>query len=268
MTTDPMSPPSPPSGDAVLAACVTQPRKPWGFWATIGLSLLVLIAYAGCQIAALFAWLAASLALDPQQSPLERIAAAPGSDVVMAAATWASSLGGAAILALCVLPLRPRWSLREYVGLKSISLRSAAVWSGVVVVAAVAADLLTVALGADRIPKEFLEVYRNAACPPLLVSAILIAAPWFEEVFFRGFFLRGVAASRLGAAGAVLLASALWTSLHYTYPPVHLGVVFSLGLLLGAVRLRTGSVSVTILMHAVWNAISTAEVYWFLYTTS
>jgi membrane protease YdiL (CAAX protease family) len=137
----------------------------------------------------------------------------------------------------------------------------------VTVVAAIVAEWAATALGEGQVPEELLALYRDAAFPPLLLSAIVIAAPWFEEIFFRGFFFRGIAVSRLGAAGAVLLGSAIWTSLHCSYPPVHMSIIFVLGLLLGVVRWQTGSVTVTILMHAVWNAISSAEVYWFVHAS-
>jgi hypothetical protein len=62
----------------------------------------------------------------------------------------------------------------------------------------------------------------------------------------------GVAHSRLGAVGAVVLTAAIWSFSHQ-YDVRNSANVFLLGLLLGAARLHTGSVLLTVGLHGLGN---------------
>jgi membrane protease YdiL (CAAX protease family) len=88
---------------------------------------------------------------------------------------------------------------------------------------------------------------------PLAAAVLAIGAPLSEELLFRGFLLSALARSRLGFAGAALIASAAWTTLHAGYSLVGLAEVFAIGLLLSWVLWRTGSLWVTIFCHAAYN---------------
>ena len=69
----------------------------------------------------------------------------------------------------------------------------------------------------------------------------------------RGFLYRGWSESKLGVAGAILLSSLAWTSLHLQYDWFFFGEVFSIGLLLGYLRYRTNSTWLTIVLHGMNN---------------
>jgi hypothetical protein len=86
-----------------------------------------------------------------------------------------------------------------------------------------------------------------------------VVAPVFEELFFRGFLLAGFASSFLRPAGAVLVTSASWALIHLQYDLYGMVTIFVLGLLLGAARLASGSVLLTIGLHAFSNLLSTVE---------
>ena len=64
---------------------------------------------------------------------------------------------------------------------------------------------------------------------PLL--ALVIGAPVSEEVLFRGYLLNRLAHTRLGFAGASVLATLAWTLLHFGYSAIGLFEVFAAGLL-------------------------------------
>ena len=81
-----------------------------------------------------------------------------------------------------------------------------------------------------------------------------------EELVFRGFLFEGLRHSRLGNAGAIILASAVWASIHLQYEWFYVGQILVLGLLLGAARLFTRSLVPSILMHALVNGIATLQV--------
>ncbi|HUD72148.1 MAG TPA: CPBP family intramembrane glutamic endopeptidase, partial [Dongiaceae bacterium] len=91
------------------------------------------------------------------------------------------------------------------------------------------------------------------------ILAIGIAGPIAEELAFRGIALWRLRTMRLGTAGAVVVTSLLWTALHFQYEPAVLAQIFLDGLVLGAARVRTGSLGAPIAMHVTGNLFSIAE---------
>jgi hypothetical protein len=97
----------------------------------------------------------------------------------------------------------------------------------------------------------------------LLVIAFGFAAPVTEELMVRGFLYRGWSESVLRPVGAIILSSLAWTAMHAQYYDPFLFVeVFSIGLLLGYMRYRSGSTWLTILMHCLNNLAATAQSFW------
>ena len=97
---------------------------------------------------------------------------------------------------------------------------------------------------------------------PLLLAMLVIGAPLFEELWFRGFLFTALAPSRLGVGGAAAVSSGLWALMHVGYPLPVLFVVFAIGLLLTGVLLRTGSLWLPILCHAIYNGTSFVYFRW------
>ncbi len=87
-----------------------------------------------------------------------------------------------------------------------------------------------------------------------------VYAPFVEETTFRGFLWRGLAASRLGNGGALLLTSAFFAAVHYHYyiqggrfiPGPLIGTFIS-GLLFGFVRWRSGTTIASMITHSLSN---------------
>ena len=91
-----------------------------------------------------------------------------------------------------------------------------------------------------------------AAPLPLLLVLFAVLPPLCEELLCRGFLLSGFRA-RFGDGKAVWLSAALFGALH-----MELTLILptaALGLLLGYVLLRTGSVLAPMLIHAVYNGL-------------
>jgi membrane protease YdiL (CAAX protease family) len=97
---------------------------------------------------------------------------------------------------------------------------------------------------------------------------VCLLTPLCEEWLFRGYLLPGIAAVGSGSRGAIVLTSLLFlvphlvgwsfqgnlaTNARSVYPPV----LFGLGLVLGYVRVRSGSLPGSVLVHAGNNALST-----------
>jgi len=93
--------------------------------------------------------------------------------------------------------------------------------------------------------------------PFLFWIAVVLAAPAFEEALFRGFLFRGFEASFLRSWGTIVLTSALWAGLHIQYNLYGIGFIAGMGILLGIARARTGSLIVTLVLHAGLNFAET-----------
>ena len=74
-----------------------------------------------------------------------------------------------------------------------------------------------------------------------------------EEFLFRGPLFSALAQTRIGRWGTVVLTSAGWSLMHMTEPYFSIALIFIMGLVLGALLLRFGSLWVTIACHGVWN---------------
>jgi membrane protease YdiL (CAAX protease family) len=103
------------------------------------------------------------------------------------------------------------------------------------------------------------EAVFDLANEPLLFLAVLpsiaIGAPLAEELIFRGQLFSALAGTRLGVAGATVLTSALWALLHVTEPWLSIGLIFVMGLVLGFLMYRFGSLWVAMVCHGAWNGI-------------
>jgi uncharacterized protein len=112
-------------------------------------------------------------------------------------------------------------------------------------------------------PSDFaLDSYRYARASGWLavyLAALFVFVPISEEFVVRGFLFRGWSQSFLGPVGAVVLTSAVWTALHIQYHAFYLAEIFTIGLVLGYFRWRTGSTWLTVIVHAGINVISVIE---------
>lgn len=87
------------------------------------------------------------------------------------------------------------------------------------------------------------------------VTAIVLA-PLFEETLFRGVLLP-VLGRRIGAAAAVVVSAVLFAAAHLSLS--ELVPLFVLGCGLGLLRLRSGRLASTVLMHGLWNSLTFAN---------
>ena len=80
-----------------------------------------------------------------------------------------------------------------------------------------------------------------------------VVGPVAEEIFFRGFVLTGLL-KRFGVRRALLLSSLLFGLFHID--PGAIVPTFALGLVLGWVYLKTGSIWPSIFAHALHNTLA------------
>lgn len=95
----------------------------------------------------------------------------------------------------------------------------------------------------------------------LAFLSVSIGAPLAEELVFRGQLFSALSRSWFGKSGAVLITTGLWSLMHVSEPWLTVGLIFGMGLVLGWLLLRFGSLYVTMACHAAWNAIYSAYIF-------
>ena len=96
----------------------------------------------------------------------------------------------------------------------------------------------------------------------VLTLVAVVGAPFFEELFFRG-LVQSVLTLRWGARTAVCVQAALFAAVHLVNPDMSFGqyvltfvsIGFT-GLVLGAVRWRTGRLGPGMVAHAAFNVVA------------
>lgn len=97
--------------------------------------------------------------------------------------------------------------------------------------------------------------FKNATSAYIMAVFGTTAAPLFEELFFRG-FLYPVLARRAGITFGTIMTAALFAFIHQSqlgmaWAPLLL--LFIVGLVLTAVRVKTNSVAASFLIHVAYN---------------
>jgi membrane protease YdiL (CAAX protease family) len=118
---------------------------------------------------------------------------------------------------------------------------------------------LELALRRDTVPQWMLETYRSAQADGSLIwlwFAIVVVAPIGEEILFRGFMFRGFVHAPRDVIPSIMIISLIWSLLHSQYDWFTIAEIFAVGVLLGWVRWRTGSTTLTILLHMLYNLVA------------
>ena len=239
--------------------------SPWGFWTTVVFGLAVAATFVAVQsvIFGIFAGieLAANgpAKLDELVKDLESLVKDLESNgLLLSLATIATTMICTPLIFLFAR-LRRGIGVKNYLGIRAVRAADMVKWMIIAFVVMVASDFLTWMLDRPIVPEGMAKIYDSAYFVPLLWAALIIAAPIFEEFFFRGFLFKGLKHSRLGSVGAIVLTSALWASIHLQYDFYNIASIFVGGLVLGLARLKTHSIYPPLAMHALVNLVATIE---------
>ncbi|MFN8103532.1 MAG: CPBP family intramembrane glutamic endopeptidase [Acidimicrobiia bacterium] len=128
-----------------------------------------------------------------------------------------------------------------------------------VAVVVIGVDLLnSVVLTALGLSDDTLAPYRDFLGSPFLVTMLILgavaAAPFGEEMYFRGLLL-SMFDVRMRRWVAIVVAAMLFTVAHYTTLSAW-APLFAFAVMLGWLRLRTGSLYAPILAHLLNNAVT------------
>jgi membrane protease YdiL (CAAX protease family) len=94
----------------------------------------------------------------------------------------------------------------------------------------------------------------------IMALSTAVVAPVYEELLFRGYVFRGLSRSA-GPVVAIIVSSLLFAGFHGD--PLHAIAVLPMGLLLGWLRWRTGSIWPSMIAHglnlAIWGGLSVTQ---------
>ncbi|KAG1682733.1 putative 24 protein [Nymphon striatum] len=229
-----------------------DPNNPyWGFWATIGFGLLIFIVFSFVQSIALITY---GLYLENWNTNIDigRVISSliyNGNAISLAEIpSAATSIGLIALFA----SLRPQLNVTQYLQLYKPQALTLLKWLGVMALVIILLEISNILLEKEN-PEFMTKVYNSTTNLPLLWIAVIIAAPFFEEFFFRGFLLEGIRHSPVGTIGAILITSFTWAMMHMQYGWFEIATIFLIGILFSIAKLKTQSLYIPIAMHAFMN---------------
>jgi membrane protease YdiL (CAAX protease family) len=150
----------------------------------------------------------------------------------------------------------------DYLALKWPARRDVITSVAWLVVLIALSDALLYVSGRSLVTPFQLQSYTTAAAEnwlwPMFAAAVFVA-PAGEEVMFRGFLFRGWARTEQSTWPAIIVISVLWAALHIQYDWTGMLEIMVVGLFLGWVRWRSGSIILTFILHALFNLEATFE---------
>lgn len=225
--------------------------KAWGYWTTLGWALLAFLVGQFAALAVLV-WL--------RFSDLNTLLKAPFDGAMVTLFILIANPITIAIVALAVWLKGARQA--DYLALTMPAARDLRLGLVGLVALIVLGDVMLYLGGYPLVTSFQLQSYTTAAAEgwlPALLAGAIIAAPAGEEVIFRGFLFRGWARSDRTTWPAIVVISLLWAALHVQYDWTGILQIFVIGLFLGWIRWRSGSILLTFVLHALFNLEGTLE---------
>lgn len=162
------------------------------------------------------------------------------------------------ITALAWVKLK-RLSVRQYFAMTAFVPKAFWVGLGLLLAFMMGSELISVWLSRD--PMLFMEVLVESAPWWLIVAAVVVVAPIYEEVVFRGLIWRSIA-DRFGNGWAMWISSALFALIHLQYDMFEMGLIFVLALIFAYIRQTSGSLILPIILHMINNGLAMAQFLW------
>jgi membrane protease YdiL (CAAX protease family) len=243
---------------------LTAQKKPfWGPWPTAGFGCGLLVVSVIISMLVVIGFLVGEFIGDSTASIDRLTQDLMGNGLYFSLASIAIAIVCTCLISL-IIKIRHTLSISEYLGLRPISIKtilaSLAIAAGMVILT----DGISYLLGKPFVSEWQMDLYMNSRWPVLLWVALIVFAPAFEETLFRGFLFEGFRQSRIGVIGAVILTALLWALSHIQYGAYGLVTIFVLGIVLGIVRFRTGSLWSTLVMHALINLVAMTETAFYI----
>jgi hypothetical protein len=241
--------------EAIVSNTFETGREPpvLGFWKTLAWGIPLALTAVLFQTIGALGYLGLWRHFHPQKPISIASAATNGAVLAFSLAVSAPAL----ILLLVWIIRQTRVPVADYLGLKWPGWRDMVL--GFLALALVLGGTSGIAtwLGKDS-PAFISDTFTSAASEgmlPLLLLSFVILAPLQEELIFRGFFLRGFVPA-IGLWPAILVTSGVWAVSHGQYEWFFVGEIFALGIVLGWIRCRSGSLIASFILHATVNGMA------------
>jgi membrane protease YdiL (CAAX protease family) len=230
----------------------------WNLSATIlwGVLIFVMFVLTQSAVAALVVYTQNQIASESEFTEL--FMASQYNGTVLSLATFVSAIMGCALVVL-VIKLKRGVNLAGYLHLRRVPAMTYLKWGAAMLAYLAVVESLNFVLGGEPVHMFMAASYATADPVWLLWLALIIIAPVFEEVFFRGFLFTGIVSSVLGSAGAILLTAVAWAIIHLQYGVFEIGMIFILGIMLGMARYYSGSLLVPLFLHSLNNLLATVQ---------
>ena len=237
---------------------IQQPRPYWGGIATLLFGALIIIIFIIIQIVVIGVFTGIEAASNQGIDIDKVVEGLTTNGFVLSISTFATTLISVPIIFLIIIQ-KKGLNIREYLGIKFVSIKAFLPWFAAITVFLIFYDLTTHVIGRPIVPEFMIQVYKTAKIQPLLWIALIVLAPISEEIFFRGFLLKGFQSTFLKPAGAIFLTSFLWAIIHTQYDYYDITAIFFIGIILGAARIKSKSILTTIYLHGFMNLVATIE---------
>jgi CAAX protease family protein len=225
--------------------------KIWGYWTTLGWSIVAFLVGQFAGFGALL-WLRGGDWDSVLQTQFDGVLV-----------TIFIAIANPVTIAVLAIAVRiARSDLSDYFALKWPAAHDLRLGIGTLVVLIAVGDALLYLSGRDVVTAFQVQSYTTAAAAgwlPAMFAAAILIAPAGEEIVFRGFLFRGWVRSPRAVWPAVIVISILWAMLHIQYDWAGVLQIFVIGLFLGWMRWRSGSLLLTFLLHALFNLEGTLE---------
>ena len=170
-------------------------------------------------------------------------------------------IGCALLVAISLLVIRLRGgNTRQYLALKPFSFAVGMGMLGLLLIFMIGSQALTYLL--DKTPLIFVDpLYQSVSSVWLLVFAMVIVAPLYEELIFRGILWSAIAeqfavsssSEYRGAVIASIVTSLIFAVIHVQYGIYEISTIVVLALIFCYARVKSGSLLLPILLHIVNN---------------
>ncbi len=237
---------------------------PWGLWPTLLLTVVLIAAASTTEIITAIIYTlhqypiteAGTDVMTHFKKSFAQIN--PSGDLLSISLTLRSVLGLSLIALFC--KLRRGLPLTHYLALRPIATRTVFISILVLLSYMLLTETIYYMAGRDPIGDFMRDTYTSTRNLPFLWFTIILTAPIFEEVLFRGFVYAGLRQSWLGHSGTILVTATCFAIVHLQYAIPEMFVVFGLGLILGIARWRSGSVLLPIALHSMNNLAATLQI--------
>ncbi len=165
------------------------------------------------------------------------------------------------LMALSYLIVRVKsGDIREYLAIKSFSFTIGIGMFGILLVFMIGSQALTYLL--DKSPLVFVDpLYQSVSSVWLLVFAMVIVAPIYEELVFRGILWSAVAeqfapTKSNGALLASIVTSLIFAVIHLQYGIYEITTIVVLAFIFCYARIKSGSLVLPMLLHIINNGVA------------